>query len=206
MVWQSGNWNDVSIPNARNPAAIGINEKGDVLYVDERGVGNQRSYVFKNGLEIDVCRSVASAINNKGEVVYGVQYSEYKNGRNIGAEYAIWNDGSRTPISLSGNPSLYPLDINDNEEVVGYASFPDDTTANWRDHPAEPPTISKAFYWKDGRGYYLQHCLVNPKGWILMDARAINNRGEIVGSGVLKGKVASFILYPLKNHLHTRQA
>jgi probable HAF family extracellular repeat protein len=42
----------------------------------------------------------------------------------------------------------------------------------------------------------LQDCIPTDSGWILSEASAINNRGQIVGTGTIDGKTHAFILTP----------
>ena len=42
----------------------------------------------------------------------------------------------------------------------------------------------------------LNDCIGSQTGWTLQVAQAINNRGEIVGAGTIKGKSHAFLLKP----------
>ena len=89
--------------------------------------------------------------------------------------------GTLNPANPSANS--VGMAINDNGLVVGYS----DTTV---------PGRTAAFLHNGTQMIDLNTRLVNPAGWRLEEATGINNKGEIVGSGIYNGEKRAFVLVP----------
>jgi probable HAF family extracellular repeat protein len=74
--------------------------------------------------------------------------------------------------------------INDRDQVVGAANVADDGSH------------LHAFVWENGRLSDLNTLLPEKSGWVLQEARDINNRGQICGTGLLLGRRQAFLLTP----------
>ncbi len=84
-------------------------------------------------------------------------------------------------LGTFGGENSCANDINDNNEVVGFSASAGETNL--------------AFYWTDSLGVVDLNTLIETNsGWILRDARAINNSGLIIGSGVFNGEAREFLL------------
>ena len=124
--------------------------------------------------------SVASAINNQGRVAG----SSYDKGTNIG-HAVIWKDQSPVDLGTAGSwSSSFALGINDSGDVVGQLGVGGETTS--------------AFLFTQNTIYDLNTLLVGGNGWTLSLAWDINNLGQIVGWGLLDGKVRGFVLTPVE--------
>ena len=118
--------------------------------------------------------SYAYSINNHSEVV------------GLGCHAAggtcaafLWRSGKMMNLrTLPGCKNSSAFGINDSTAVVGTAD-------------------NRAFLWKQGRMLDLNTCLPSGSGWMLEEARAINNKGQIVGSGELNGQEHMFLLTPI---------
>jgi len=87
-------------------------------------------------------------------------------------------------LGTFGGENSCANDINDNNEVVGFSATAGET--------------NRAFYWTDSLGVVDLNTLIETNsGWILRDARAINNSGLIIGSGVFNGEAREFLLSPV---------
>ena len=87
-------------------------------------------------------------------------------------------------LGTFGGDNSCANDINDNNEVVGFSASAGGTNL--------------AFYWTDSLGVVDLNTLIETNsGWILRDARAINNSGLIIGSGVFNGEAREFLLSPI---------
>ena len=129
--------------------------------------------------------SVAQAINHSSQVA---GYSTTANGQ--GHAFVTQGNGflpgENTLIDLgilAGGFSSYAHDLNDQGNVVGYAS-----TASG---------LQSAFLWTATEGMRDLNMLAElAEGWRLFDARGINNAGQIVANGrnAVTGQTGAFIL------------
>ncbi|HEV2126074.1 MAG TPA: hypothetical protein VGW38_25235, partial [Chloroflexota bacterium] len=73
--------------------------------------------------------------------------------------------------------------INSHGQIVGWyvASDQERRACLWRDGPASPEID-------------LNDLLPEESGWVLTEARDINNRGQIVGKGIHDGQIRAFLL------------
>jgi probable HAF family extracellular repeat protein len=89
--------------------------------------------------------------------------------------------------ALPGGNSSFALGINDRSEVVGDSQYANNYGSG-----------SHAFIWSKERGMRdLNDLIPSDSKWMLSDARAINNRGQIVGSGTVNQQTHAFLLTPL---------
>jgi probable HAF family extracellular repeat protein len=114
-------------------------------------------------------QSFATAINNVGQVV---GYSETANGQN---HVFIYTGGVMTDLGFSGHNWLA---INNYGQVVGLLSS---------GHP---------FLYADGVANDLNDLLPDGSGWLLTDARGINDAGQIVGYGAINNQTHAFLMTP----------
>lgn len=57
---------------------------------------------------------------------------------------------------------------------------------------------TRAFLYSGGRMQDLNGLIPRSAGWTLLDARGINDRGQIVGSGLHHGQKRAFLLTPVR--------
>ena len=57
----------------------------------------------------------------------------------------------------------------------------------------------RATLWLDEEPFDLNDLIPNNSGWTLLEARAVNEQGQIVGTGVLQGQERAFLLTPVGN-------
>ncbi|MBR8832623.1 MAG: DUF3466 family protein [Stigonema ocellatum SAG 48.90 = DSM 106950] len=162
-------------------------------------------------LKTDTFGSIAYGINNYGQVVVS---------SGGGFQSFIWDsktDLTQSLQSIRGNRE--PYDINNNGQAVGY-SLTGNTSSEgtlW-DTPNNIKSLGSgnigygindngwvvgrssnnhAFVWVNGEAHDLNDLLIKPKsGWILNEARAINNSGQIAATGTINGKTHAFVLTP----------
>ncbi len=121
----------------------------------------------------------AQAINNRGVMIGSC---ELPNGLGHGM---IWRNGSVEDLGIIGEPdeaTSLALDINSWNQVVGVAQ-PEDGKL-------------KAFLWEEGKMINLNQVIDPNSGWRLLVASRINDKGEILGRGYLKGSIHAFTLEP----------
>jgi probable HAF family extracellular repeat protein len=80
---------------------------------------------------------------------------------------------------LEGGLRSHAYDINENDEVVGYS---------------ESATGNHAVIWDGIGGVTDLHTLMSAEGWVLTSATAINDNGDITGTGTLNGVAHGFVL------------
>lgn len=88
-------------------------------------------------------------------------------------------------VSLDTLNSAYSIayGINQRGDIVGmFASSPEED--------------DRAFVWRDGAMLDLNDWLESAEAWHLVEARGINNRGQIVGFGLLRERERAFLLTP----------
>jgi probable HAF family extracellular repeat protein len=121
--------------------------------------------------------SDAAAINDRGQIV-GASTNAEGNLRAF-----LLDDGRMRDLGTLGGPNSAARDINERGAVVGFSS-----AANGEPH---------AFVWLRGVMVDLNTVLRNPSpGFTLMEANAINDRGEITGCALVGGAERAFLLKP----------
>ncbi|MCB1824533.1 MAG: DUF3466 family protein [Candidatus Competibacteraceae bacterium] len=90
--------------------------------------------------------------------------------------------------TLNGGLRSSAADINDADQVVGSAWLSTVDTSLY------DPTLYHAFIWDEGNGMVDLNDLSTEPGWLLTAATAINERGDIVGTGIVNGEVHGFLL------------
>lgn len=167
---------------------------------------------------------VVAAINDAGDVVgyYGLEpHADYADHRG-----ALMSGGVVTSLGSLGGRITTPTDINNSKNVVGFAqlksgedhaflysggklidlgTLPGGTQSfayainnkNQIVGSANGHTVElRAVLFEDGRVIDLNTLLPPNSGWTLTEARDINDRGQIVGTGVINGRQRAFLLTP----------
>lgn len=97
----------------------------------------------------------------------------------------LWEQGTMRDLGILPQGSYSRAHaINRYGLVVGTADFDDEIDA------------VHAVLWIDGKIVDLNTLLPPNSGWILEEARAINDRGQIVGQGRIGGTIHAFVLTP----------
>ena len=165
----------------------GMNSLGEVVgrstIVGEAG----RAFIWSNGSMTEIgtfggSSSLAYAINDKSEVVGYARVSSSE-------EHAfLWSEGSMMDLGVlaSGSYSI-AFAINNSSQVVGVA-------------PTNTGGETRAFLSQNGVMYELDKLVatsISP-GWTLVEARGMNDKGQIVGRGRNPlGQLHAFLLNPL---------
>jgi len=94
--------------------------------------------------------------------------------------FAFFYDGvSTSDLGTLGGLRSGAYDVNDFDQVVGYS---------------ETATGNHAFVWDQATGMQDLNSLIADSGWVLTAAAAVNNTGDIVGTGLLNGQPHGFLL------------
>lgn len=187
------------VPNGNRSTARSLNAQGQVVGWSTVGslpvakFGQLASHAFlwqrhgKSGRMHDLgtlpgwVNSYAYGINDRGEVIGSVSgETSYTGGVDPSVHTAafLWREGKIVNLgTLSGSKNSTAFGINDSTQIVGTSD-------------------NRAFVWRQGKMLDLNACLPSGSGWTLEEARTINNKGQIVGSGKMNGQEHMFLLTP----------
>ena len=185
-------------------SAEGITAAGNIFgncwQTPERG-GNEQLFIYDTrtgkitALDLPSIYSEVRATqgNDQGQMV-GM-------GRTTNSFHAILWTKKRT-IDLGALPNFEESmgqGINNRSEIVG-TCFPQDspvrTYLQKYFHFLRRPD-SCAFVYQNGKMQNLNEMIPGDSGWVLEEARSINDSGQIVGQGLQHGQMRAFLLTPL---------
>ena len=136
--------------------------------------------------------SGAESLNDEGTVV-GSSGREEKDGWDY-EQATLWTGGKVFGLgTLPGHKNSEAFGINNLGQIVGYSS-PHEWQTQYGGFEARADF--RAFLWQKGRMLDLNAMIPASSNWVLEEARAINNKGQIVGEGALRGKRHAFLLTP----------
>ena len=95
-----------------------------------------------------------------------------------------WANGKTGILPVPGGKQGLALGINSENQVVGVIE-----TANGEAHAA---------VWLKGKVIDLNDLVEQREGWTLVQARGINNKGFIIGTGIKDGHVGAFLVGPIR--------
>ena len=173
------------IPNVISYAS-GINDSGQIVGMCEfyRGEFNfqKHAFLYSGGVLTDLGSlggdSMATAINNNGQIV-----GESNLG---GSDHAfLFSGGVMGDLGTLGGNDSNAISLNARGQVVGSSSLTGDHARH-------------AFLYSEGVMTDLNTLLAsNATGWVLNVATAINDAGQIAGSGTINGQTHAFLLTPV---------
>lgn len=111
-------------------------------------------------------------------------YSNTRVGTSTVTRPTLWQGSTVSDLGLLGGNSARAFGINRLGQVVGHSYLSDNTTLH-------------AFLWVDGVLRDLNDLLPAGSGWVLNEARAINDFGQITGYGAHNGITRAFVLSPV---------
>lgn len=162
----------------------GINNRGQSVGYSQNSNGETRAVLWQNGHILDLGGvgghdAKAVAINDQGQIVgYASTYlSQHRHA-------FLWQNGRSFDLkTLPGDTNSQAASINSTGEIVGTSG---DVGKN------QSP---RAFSWHNGKMKDLS-AFVLSAGWRLQYASGINDRGQIVGTGLHHGHKRAFLLTP----------
>jgi probable HAF family extracellular repeat protein len=176
---------DLGTFGGKQSDAAAINDTGQVvghLYTEYHD-GYKRAVLYDGSKAIRLGTlggnaSVGVAINNAGQVV---GYAELPGGDQRAFLYTRGGK-MRNLGTLPGGTQSFAYGINNQGQVVG---------------ASDAAGISLRAFIYNGRSLQdLNKLIPSNSGWLLTEARAINNSGQIVGYGIIKGQQHAFLLTP----------
>jgi probable HAF family extracellular repeat protein len=122
---------------------------------------------------------------------FSVNNSDHVTGSSVvdanGNEHAfLWHDGTLDDLGVIGGAvTSHGLDINNLGDVVGTLVF-----------DLNNGELNHGFLYRDGMMIDVNTLLPPGSGWVLRDAQAINDVGQIVGFGIINGQRHAYLLFP----------
>lgn len=186
----------ITHPTGALPNGFTINDRGQSLGSIRRGAYDYL-VLWKNtriemqsripGTKYLLC----SALNNRGQAVVDLTNADSEDPSDStfsSLEAALWMKGKLHPLAaLPGYPNTYASDINDSDQIVGWAG---------EAYSEKRKQNALAVMWEGGSVRDLNRLIPQDSGWVLHNATASNNRGQIVGYGSHNGKEGAFLLTP----------
>lgn len=171
-------------------AALAANDAGVVVGQSSSSTSLRTATRWDDGIPTELgafpgspggTESSATAINNtESPQIVGWSYGSPAGGQQ---HACIWQGGVMVDLgTLPGGTKSEAFGVNDHGDVVGWARSAD--------------FYVYAVVWIDGQILDLNTADGIPEGWVLAEARGINNRGQIVGRGVYGGADRAFLLTP----------
>lgn len=185
FLFRDGRLTDLGVPmGGEESDATAVNDAGQVVghvYQDYHD-SKRRAVFYHNGSTTSLGSfggegTTATDINSRGEVV---GHSQLKSGEPHAFLYA----NEKLIDIIPGNRQSLAYAVNSSGQIVGAASN---------------GSSLRAFLYSGGeRGTVidLNQQIAAGSGWVLTEARDINDKGEIVGSGVIRGEQRAFMLTP----------
>jgi probable HAF family extracellular repeat protein len=179
-LFTSGKPLDLGTLGGKNSAATTINAAGMIAGGAQTAGGDTHAFLYTGGPLRDLGilggkSSVANAINDAGMIAGSVQNAG-------GATHAfLYSGGTMQDLGTLGGSSSYALGLNASGQVVGKSQ-----TAGGE---------MQAFLY-NGSMLNLNSLLPPGSGWVLGEAAAINDAGQITGTGRYQNAVRAFLLTP----------
>lgn len=208
VMWQNGQVRQLNgKPDASdNSEAYAINAKGDAvgkamvlepIPFDKNIPGNRwvpyypHAFLWKDGGARDLGvptgfkSSIATAISDNGDMAgYAIRSTEDRF-----TQALLWHNGKWNVLVTPPNQNSRANGINSRGVVVGYIG-------DFREQAASFAWKTHAALWKGNQAVDLNTLIPPDSGWLLTEANAINDAGQIVGTGRYKGDRRAFLLTP----------
>ncbi len=178
------------LPGGSRSAAMAVNADGVAVGYSSSSEAIERATRWDDGSPTDLGAFPGASATTKS---YALAANDLVSPQIVGWSYGslaggnphafILKDGTMTDLgTLTGGDWSEAFDVNDDGDVVGWARTAD--------------SYMHAVLWVDGVITDLNTVTGIPAGWVLAEARGINNGGQIVGRGVYGGVDRAFLLSP----------
>ena len=131
--------------------------------------------------------SVAWAINDRSRIAGFSATGAYPNTMEAHKRVRFWQSGKvRALDALPGGQDSQAFGLNNSDWIVGWSEINHPLHSAQGDH--------HAVLWRGGIAYDLNALIPTDSGWVLEEASAVNNKGQIVGYGTFHGASHAFLL------------
>lgn len=179
---------DLGTFGGKQSDAIAINDAGEVVghFYTQYHDGPRRAVLYHAGKAVEIGTfggnsSSGVAINTSGQVV---GYAELAGGEPRAFLFA--HGKMKNLGTLPGGTQSFAYGIDDRGRIVGASDATDSPL--------------RAFVYIDGVMQDLNKLIPTDSGWLLTEAKGINESGQIVGYGFLNGELRAFLLTPVKTN------
>jgi probable HAF family extracellular repeat protein len=180
FLWQHGSIMGLGTLGGRSSAATGINTTGQIVGYADTSARAQHAFRWEDGRMTDLgtpqgwSSTIAMAISDSGQVVGS---GTDTNGARRGFSY---KNGAWSVIGVLGADTTSEAeDVNAAGYVVGFSR----TSYLDAEGNEQPEATDHALLWIDGTLYDLTTLIPPDSGWSLVEANAINDAGQIAGTG-----------------------
>ena len=189
--WQNGTMRDLgTFPGGGDSYATGINAHGEVSGTSSSSSQGNRAFYYHRdvmtnlGTPSGYDESFGMGINGRGDVCgYGERQKPFEAVAFLYEQGKMNQRGTMTTLETLGGSHSMAMAVNDHDEIVGESE-----TRNGRRH---------AVLWFHHKILDLNIAAGSDPKWELEEARAINNLGQIVGTGEYSGIRRAFLLTPV---------
>jgi len=195
FLWEAGTISDLGSIDGGSSAAFAINAQGAVTGSSSTN-GGTHAALWSGGTIQDLgsCTGAnqarGTAINAVGHVAgtcFFPQVNGYPNGHpEFRRAFFYTAEGGILELGTLGGRKSEAFGVDASDTVVGKADVV--TTSS--------SVVAHAFAWTQSGGMKDLNTLISSPGWVLLEARAINAKGQIAGLGTLNGVARGFVLTP----------